>query len=167
MPDKEVKEGESNNTVNIVRIFDQQYSQIMEQIYKKVDVENDADEIVDVMGYLGKTKPYRPKRDLKDISFDEFYMILCKDNKLKEIMFAISQIDMTHDGYVTKNELDDILKDCYPNTLADRELGPNIGKFSSPQIKILIDCKKFRDAVLQAMAKNADKIGSNKDQLKK
>jgi Ca2+-binding EF-hand superfamily protein len=40
--------------------------------------------------------------------------ILKNDNKLKDIMGLIQQIDKDRNGYVTSTELDDILKILYP-----------------------------------------------------
>lgn len=116
------------------------------------------DEPVDQIGYIGKTLHQREKLGpLKDISNGEFIYVIFKNNKLKEIMFDISQID-NHTGVVTKNEMDDILKLHYPEKLKDKNLMPIISLFSSIQNKILIDHKKMRDWILKGLAKIELKI---------
>lgn len=111
------------------------------------------DEPIDEIGYIGKTLHQREKvGPLKEISHAEFVHTIYKNNKLKEIMFLISQID-NHTGCVTKNELDDIVKKQYPEQLKDKNLIPIISMFSSIQNKILIDHQKFRDWILKGLAK--------------
>lgn len=116
------------------------------------------DDPVDQIGYIGKTVHQRDKLGpLKDISHGEFIYVIFKNNKLKEIMFDISQID-NHTGVVTKNEMDDILKLHYPEKFKDKNLMPIISLFSSIQNKILIDHQKMRDWILKGLAKIELKI---------
>lgn len=110
------------------------------------------DEPGDVNGYLGKTVHERGKMKLKEITPTDFIKTIYTRNKLKEIMFQISQIDNST-GAVTKNELEDIIKLNYPDTLKDKNLMPIISMFSSLQNKILIHHSKFRDWILKGMAK--------------
>jgi len=60
-------------------------------------------------------------------------------------MLTIKSIDAQRNGFVTKNELDDIIKQLYKEELGDKDIGPFIGKFSSLQNKILIDYRSFKD----------------------
>lgn len=141
--------------VDIGRIYDQKYHQIQQKTYDRMDfvVTGGEDEPVDEIGYIGKTIHEREKiGPLKEISHGEFIQVIYKNNKLKEIMFNISQID-NHTGCVTKNELDDIVKMMYPEQLRDRNLLPIISMFSSSQNKILINYQKFRDWILKGLAK--------------
>ena len=69
--------------------------------------------------------------------------MIYQENKLDSMMITIKQIDKDHNGYVTRTELDDILKMLYPTELDNRDLIPIIKKFSSIQNKILIDYKRF------------------------
>jgi hypothetical protein len=62
-------------------------------------------------------------------------------------MSTINEIDKDHNGYVTKTEIEDILKMKYPDHFEIRDLIPIIKRFSSIQNKILIDYKGFRDWV--------------------
>jgi len=86
-------------------------------MYNKVDFANskNPDEPTDNLGFLGVAEWYREKKlNMSPISEREFVTVVAgKGNKLKEIMFTISQIDKDRNGYVTKNELDDILKLFY------------------------------------------------------
>ena len=59
-------------------------------------------------------------------------------------MLMIKQIDDDQNGYVTFNELDDILKIMYPKDLNDKDLKNIIQKFASIQNRILIDYKSFK-----------------------
>ena len=56
---------------------------------------------------------------------------MLNNNKLKEVMTTIDEIDKQHNGYVTRNELDDILKLNMKQDLANKNLFPIINKFSS------------------------------------
>ena len=67
-----------------------------------------------------------------------------KSKKLKEVMYTINEIDRQHNGYVTRNEMDDILKMCLKEQLSLRNLMPIINKFCSIQNKILIDYNLFK-----------------------
>ncbi len=66
---------------------------------------------------------------------------------MREIMLNIKEIDKDHNGYVTRTELDDIIKINVPD-LANRILFPIINQWCSIQNKILIDYKQFRDATM-------------------
>lgn len=102
-------------------------------MYNKVNVENfeGVDEPMDPNGYLGKTQFYRPPVKNTPISPEELINIIAENDKLKDIMKTVNEIDKDHNGYVTATELDDILKLYYPETLSNRELVPIIKKFSS------------------------------------
>ena len=118
-------------------------------MYGKVDVTDyeAADEPQDVNGYLGKTKYYRTiVKEVGALGEEEFIDIFFKNNCLDSVMQTIREIDKDHNGYVTRTELDDILKLQYPE-LQDKDLIPVIKKFCSIQNKILIDYKSFRDWV--------------------
>ena len=68
-------------------------------------------------------------------------------------MLTIREIDKDHNGYVTRTELDDILKLYYKDQFADKNLIPIINKFSSISNKILIDYRAFKDWIRQFMMK--------------
>ena len=78
------------------------------------------------------------------ISEEEFIKIIRKNNKMEDIMRTIKEIDKDHNGYVTRTELDDIMKMYYPPELDEKDIVPIIKKFGSIQNKILIDYKAFK-----------------------
>lgn len=133
-------------------------------MYKKVDVTNfeGTDEPEDINGYFGKTKFYRQQKTLTQITEEKFIRIIRKDNKMTEIMRTIKEIDKDHNGYVTRTELDDILKMYYPPELDEKDLNPIIKRFGSIQNKILIDYKAFKSWVSEQIVAQGEK----NDQLK-
>ena len=74
-------------------------------------------------------------------------------------MNTIKQIDKDHNGYVTRNELDDIIKNNYPKELEDKNIMQIINKFGSIQNKILIDYKAFKTWLISEL----NKIKENKE----
>jgi len=76
-----------------------------------------------------------------------------RNEKLASIIRNIKQIDRDGNGYVTSTELDDILKLTFPEELTMKRLKPMFKEFASIQNRILIDYKKFRDKLLQLIAK--------------
>lgn len=72
------------------------------------------------MGYHGKSKWGRVKvfGEITECTKDEFKQIIKEDPlKLHKVMLTIRQIDKDHNGYVTRNEIDDILKMYYVSFL--------------------------------------------------
>lgn len=59
---------------------------------------------------------------------------------MRQIMLNIKEIDKDHNGYVTRPELDDIIKLNVPE-LSNRIIIPIINQWCSIQNKILIDYK--------------------------
>jgi Ca2+-binding EF-hand superfamily protein len=96
---------------------------------------------MDRMGYIGLQDWYREKHILRPISLEEFVRVFVNESKLREIMLTIKEIDKDHNGYVTRTELDDILKIYYKAEFAARNILPFINKFGSISNKILIDYK--------------------------
>ena len=84
-------------------------------MYREVDytATNEADGPQDNMGYIGLAHWYRDKKQLIPCTEKEFLREIYHNNKLKEIMLTIREIDKDHNGYVTRTELDDILKLYY------------------------------------------------------
>ena len=120
-------------------------------MYTKVDVTNfeGIGEPEDINGYKGQTKYYRSIKKETAISEYEFLEIIKDQPRLTfdSVMLTINEIDKDHNGYVTKTEMEDILKLKYPEHFEMRDLIPIIKKFSNIQNKILIDYKGFRDWV--------------------
>ena len=147
--------GSKGERINVSRIFDQQYNIILDGMYKKVDMSKvpNPDEPVDALGYLGLPQWYRDQKVLRPIEDREFLAIICANNQMKEVMLRIKEIDKEHNGYVTRAELDDILKIIYKQKLMSRNLQPILDRFASIQNKILIDYKQFRDWIMSYIAK--------------
>jgi len=122
-----------DSKINIARIYDQKYNVIQDNMYGKVDVSNTVgkDEPTDECGFIGIGEHYRDKRKLVDISQEEFYKIMYKNNsKMRDIMLNIKEIDKDHNGYVTRTELDDIIKINVPD-LNNKILTPIINQWCS------------------------------------
>jgi Ca2+-binding EF-hand superfamily protein len=104
-------------------------------MYSKVDVTSThgADEPTDEMGFYGRTTHYREKitKNLTPIDQSEFVKVFAKNNKLPDVMLVIKQIDRDHNGYITRNEMDDILKMTYREEFLDKNLYSIINKFGS------------------------------------
>ena len=84
----------TRSRVNIAKLYDQKYNLQLRKLYQKVDVhENDGeDDPVDQSGYTGQF--YRPSnKQLEPITEEELVKIIFADNKMKEIVRTISEID--------------------------------------------------------------------------
>ena len=104
---------------------------LLSKMYQKVDVHEDdgRDDAVDTAGYTGQF--HRVKQKLMPISDIEFILLLLRKNRLRDIVMRIKEIEKENTGFVTRTELDDILKIVYPDDLADRDLTPLIKPFCS------------------------------------
>lgn len=118
-------------------------------MYTKVKIaETDEDDVaVDASGYTGIFHRNLDERELQPYSTEQFIKLICKNNRMVDIMRSIKEIDKEHNGYVTSTELDDIVK-IYYKELENKNLKQIFRPFSSIQNKILIDYKKFRDSIL-------------------
>ena len=58
-------------------------------------------------------------------------------------MRYIREIDRDHNGFVTNQELEDIMKMLYPQEFENKDLKRLFKKFESIQNKLLIDYKKL------------------------
>jgi len=72
--------------------------------------------------------------------------LFVKENRMKDIQHIIRSIDRDRNGYVTRNELDDILKEVYPD-LRNKDLMRLIKPFCSVSNKILVDYGRFKSFV--------------------
>ena len=141
------EDGSKIKIINISRIYDQKFNIITQKMYSQVkddNLDDDKDQPNDVNGYYGYTQYYRTQYQLNPISEESFIKIIAEDNKMDQVMLTIKQIDKDHNGYVTRNELDDILKLFYKNQLESKDLTMIIKRFGSIQNKILIDYKSFK-----------------------
>lgn len=105
------------------------------------------DEPTDELGYHGKSRWARVKvvGEITECLPLEFGQIVAQDSlKLHKVTNTIRQIDIDRNGYVTRNELDDILKMCFTE-LVHKNLDKLYNPFASIQNNILIDHKRFVD----------------------
>jgi len=65
---------------------------------------------------------------------------------MKDIQLMIRSIDKDRNGYITSSELDDILKEVYPD-LKNKDLKRLIKPFCSVSNKILVDYGRFKSFV--------------------
>ncbi|CDW74423.1 ef-hand calcium-binding domain-containing protein 6 [Stylonychia lemnae] len=150
---------EKQPKINISHILQLQNTSKIKKLYKQIDLNEEEQEdaqFVDMSGYFGKF--YRQNVKLNQITIDEFVNVIVKDNKLASIMRCIKQIDKDNNGYVTNQELDDILKYIYPEQFGDKDLKRLFRTFSSIQNTILIDYKKLRDFLLQKINESKQKL---------
>jgi len=139
-------------SINISRLYDQRYNQKLRKLYQRLDVhENDGkDDPVDQSGYTGQF--YRPQvKDLEVLTEAELVQIIHNDNKIKEVVRTIYEIDKQRNGYITTTELDDILKLNYKEKLANKDLRLMMRKYASIQNRVLVDYKAFRDSILSQL----------------
>jgi hypothetical protein len=117
-------------------------------MYGKVDVfvSDGKDEPVDAAGYTGQF--LREKLKLKVASTYEILGLVNKNKeRLSKVWLTIRHIDKQRNGYVTNTELDDILKEVFPE-LMDYDLSHLYQPFASIQNKVLIEHKKFQYSII-------------------
>jgi hypothetical protein len=68
---------------------------------------------------------------LEVLTETELVRIIHNDNKIKEIVRTIYEIDKQRNGYITTTELDDILKLNYKEKLANKDLRLMMRKYAS------------------------------------
>lgn len=132
--------------INVGRIYDQKFSMLREKMYQKFDVHegDDKEDPTDTAGYTGQFN--RKKVKLESITDAEFIGLFVRDNRMKEIQQMIRTIDHDRNGYVTQTELDDIIKEVYPETRT-KDLKRLIKPFCSVSNKILVDYGRFNSFV--------------------
>ena len=105
--------------LNLKPILQLQNHQAMTDTYKSIQYRLDdfqEDSVVDTAGFFGThhrmiekhTQQLTPLQNLKLI-----LKVISEDNKIVEIMRTIRQIDKDRNGFVTDQELEDILKLFY------------------------------------------------------
>ena len=109
-------------SINVSLIYSTKFLMEIENLYSKLDIEEDEeDDAVDAAGYLGEF--HRAiDQDAVDLTEEELIALFINDNKMDELAFTIRSIDRDHNGYVTWNEMEDILKILYPEELKGKNL---------------------------------------------
>ena len=85
--------------------------------------------------------------------FEVVVRAIVKDNQLVNIMHTIRSIDGDKNGFVTNQELEDILKLCYKEQLGKYNLKPVFKEFASQSNRLLIDYTKFKEAIVERLQK--------------
>ena len=78
----------------------------------EVALEPAKEEVKDIAGYLGIF--HRKKVPLTEITWDEFTSVLAQNNQMTQICRVVRSIDRENNGFITRDELDDIFKSFYP-----------------------------------------------------
>ena len=68
-----------------------------------------------------------------------------------ELLAIIKSIDKDHNGYVTRTEMDDILKVLYKDKLSNTNLKHLMRPFCSSANKVLLDYKAFTDYLIRGI----------------
>ena len=105
---------------------------------------------VDTAGYFGTNHRLTELHSKKFVELTDFNVILdliVEKNLLIKIMQTIRTIDRDKNGFVTNQELEDILKLFYKEQLDKYDLKPAFKSFASENNRLLIDYYKFRDYV--------------------
>ena len=102
-------------------------------------------EVVDGPGYHGTF--IRGKKKLEKMSAREFLAVICDGSGFAKVMRTIREIDKERNGYITNQELDDILRMYYPHELSDKDIEAHIHKFTSPLNRVLVDYKHLQSTV--------------------
>ena len=77
---------DQEDTLNLARLYDLKYNQQMTNLFDQINVENTGgvNEDMDVLGYLGRSKYQRQKRQLHPISENQVMNVIRNEkNKIK------------------------------------------------------------------------------------
>lgn len=77
----------------------------------------------------------------------EFLQVFANDNRIMKVMTMIRYIDKEKNGCVTTSEMDDILKEVYPDQFRGRDYKQVLKAFTAIQNPILLDYNKLKDFV--------------------
>jgi len=112
--------------------------------------------VVDMAGYFGNnhrliekfSQSFKPLTDLNDL-----VKVFAEENKLVQVMKTIRSIDRDKNGYVTNQELEDILKLHYNSQLQKFDLKPLFKEFCSQSNRLLINYSSFKERIIEELAK--------------
>ena len=103
---------------------------------------------MDLGGYVGDFHRHRVnKSEIKKrlpLNESELINMMTEIDRLKEIGFAIRDIDPDRNGFVTQQELDDIFRENYRDKMQGKHIFGLIKDFRSVSNKILVDYVKFK-----------------------
>ena len=109
---------------------------------------------MDTAGYFGTN--YRINENLTQQftalhDIDVVVRAFAQDNKIIQILQTIKTIDKEKNGFVTNQELEDILKLFYKEQLGRYDLKPVLKQFSSQSNRLLINYTKFKKAIIEKL----------------
>lgn len=130
-------------------IFEQRFNLVQKQMYGKVDVHpgDENDVAKDPAGYTGQFNRPNSKHRLVVMNDREFLQVFANDNRIMKVMTMIRYIDKEKNGCVTTSEMDDILKEVYPDQFRGRDYKQVLKAFTAIQNPILLDYNKLKDFV--------------------
>ena len=91
--------------------------------------------------------------------------MMIEEDRMKEINFAIREIDPERNGYVTNQELDDIIRINYSKQMEGKHLFEFVKQFSSVSNPILIDYNLFKKHLYTAVKERKEALNPSKKKL--
>lgn len=85
------------------------------------------------------------------MDFNVLIQVFAKQNYLIKILNTIRTIDRDKNGFVTNQELEDILKLFYKTQLGHYDLKPVLKKFACEQNRLLINYTKFKEKIVEKL----------------
>ena len=85
------------------------------------------------------------------IAEEDLINMMVEEDRAKEINLAISEIDPERNGYVTNQELDDILRMNYTTQMEGKHILDFVKQFASVSNPILIDYNLFKKYLFTAV----------------
>ena len=150
-------ESEETTKINMKPFLDFEDSRKREKTYDafkyRLDEFQDLN-TVDTAGYFGTNHRLAEMHSKKFLPLKDFEVVvglLLEKNHLVKVMQTIRTIDREKNGFVTNQELEDILKLFYREQLDKYDLKPALRQFASENNRLLINYHKFRDAVMKRL----------------
>ena len=91
--------------------------------------------------------------------------MIVEDDRLKEINLAIREIDPERNGYVTNQELDDILRINYSTQMEGKHVFDFVKQFASVSNPILIDYNLFKKHLYSAVKARKEELNPTKKKI--
>ena len=113
--------------------------------------ENPDSQQRDGFGFTGDFDRTRDKKKKVPIEEEDLINMIVEDDRSKEINLAIREIDPERNGYVTNQELDDILRMNYTSQMEGKHVFEFVKQFASVSNPILIDYNLFKKYVYTAV----------------
>ena len=147
-----VKYGSEPGLINIQPILDLRKKQRQTSAYGKVDVK-ESQQVTqhDGFGFIGDFDRTRVKKKKVPATEEELIDMMFLTDRMKEIGLAIREIDPDRNGYITNQELDDIIRINYTKEMEGKHIFDFIKQFASSSNPILIDYNLFKKHMFTAV----------------